>query len=78
MKEEDSKDGRRCLRGGNVGLSFSSSVWILVLLLDTGAQLAYPELRDLKTEKRLVADISTTLSCTPCMYVRAGPFPWEI
>lgn len=48
MKEGDSKGGRRSLGGGNTGLSFSSSVWILVLLLGTGAQPAYPGLRSLK------------------------------
>lgn len=47
MMAEDSKGGRRSLGGGTVGLSFSSFVWILVLLLGTGAQLAYPGLRNL-------------------------------
>lgn len=36
----------------NAGLSFSSSVWILVRLLGTGGQLAYPGLRNLKRKER--------------------------
>lgn len=36
-----------CFRAGKVGLNFFSSVWILVLLLGTGAQTAYPGLRNL-------------------------------
>lgn len=50
---EDRKGGRRSLGGGTVGLSFSSSVWILVLLLGTGARLAYPGLRNLKYRENI-------------------------
>ena len=77
VKEEASKGGRRSLGRGNVGLSFSSSVWILVLLLGTGAPPAFPRLRNLNTETRLVADISTALSYTACIRLvpRAGTAP---
>ena len=62
-KEEASKGGRWRLGRGDVGLSFSSSVWILVLLLGAGTPLACPGLRYLKyRQTRLVADISTVLS----------------
>lgn len=77
VKEEAGKGGRWSLGRGDVGLSFSSSVWILVLLLGTGAPLAFPGLRNLNTETRLVADISTALSYTACMRLvpRAGTAP---
>lgn len=62
--------GRWRLGCGDVGLSFSSSVWILVLLLGAGAPLACPGLRYLKyRQTRLVADIST---CFLIMLVYKG------
>ena len=48
MKEGDSNGRRRNLGGGDAGLSFSSSVRRLALLLGTRAQLAYPGLKNLK------------------------------
>lgn len=47
MKEGDSNGRRRNLGGGDAGLSFSSSVRRLALLLGTRAQLAYPGLKNL-------------------------------
>lgn len=53
MKVEDSQGGGWSLGVGNVGLSSSSSVWIPVLLLGTGAQLAYPGSRNLEYREKV-------------------------
>lgn len=53
IKVGDSKGGGWSLGAGNVGLSFSSSVWILVLLLGTEAQLAYPGSRNLQHREKV-------------------------
>ena len=77
-KEEVSKGGRWRLGHGDVGLSFSSSVWILVLLLGAGAPLACPGLRYLKYRQTgLVADTSTVLSYIACirLVLRVGTAP---
>lgn len=59
---------------GDVGLSFSSSVWSLVLLLGTAAPLAYPGWKNLKHRDKV---ISTALSypASVSLIPRAGTAP---
>lgn len=73
MKNEDSQGGKqRCFGGGKAGLSFSfsSSVWILVLPLDTGAQPAYPGWRDLQHREKISGGYK---NCTPQVQHTCAP-----
>lgn len=75
MTEEDSKGGRRSLGGGTVGLSFSSSVWIRVLLLGTGARLAYPGWRNLKYRENISGRHKHSALSYPLYVCGAGTGP---